>query len=221
MRLILIALAFACLGTAFLVFGNSEKMPESIQNILKSSHDSALQHIDTSSYYSKVLEAQNYCKINNFNLQFCILADMKRHSGLKRMFVFQFKDSSISHSFLVSHGCGNLPWGADLSKTKATFSNVPESHCSSLGKYKIGNRGVSQWGIRVKYLLHGLDKTNSNALKRFIVLHSWEAVSHKNTYPKGTPEGWGCPAVSNKSMQVLDSIMKASHKPVLFWQFSS
>ncbi len=162
-------------------------------------------------------EARRYCQANDFNEDFCILIDMNLHSGLDRFFVYDLKADSIFLQGLCAHGCGPHSWGADESKTKPLFSNVPESHCSSLGKYKMGARGVSSWGIKVNYKMHGLEESNSNAFKRFIVLHSWEAVPDNELFPAGTPEGWGCPAISNQLMREVDVLLQASTKPVLMW----
>jgi len=108
-------------------------------------------------------------------------------------------------------------WSFDLSKTNAKISNEKDSHCSSTGKYIVGKRGISQWGIKINYLLHGMDSSNSNALKRNIVLHSWDAISEEEMFPNGTPEGWGCPAVSNTSLKRISAIIDFSKKPVLLW----
>jgi hypothetical protein len=116
---------------------------------------------------------------------------------------------------MVSHGCFDNPWGQTSTKEKASCSNVENSHASSLGNYKIGERGVSEWGIKVKYTLYGLDKTNSNAYKRIIVLHSWNMVSEDEVYPDGTPEGWGCPATSDEFLTRIDKKLRTSKKPVL------
>ncbi|WP_245980352.1 murein L,D-transpeptidase catalytic domain-containing protein [Flavobacterium aquicola] len=165
----------------------------------------------------KAKQSLEFCKTKNFNTDFCILVDMSVHSGLKRFFVWDFKKDTISDGFLVGHGCGDNPWSYDYSKEKPAFSNVDGSHCSSLGKYKIGIRAHSDWGIGVKYVMHGLDSTNSNALKRYIVFHSWEAVSDDEVYPNGTPEGWGCPTISNNSFKIIDPLLQTSAKPVLMW----
>jgi len=142
---------------------------------------------------------------------------MSVHSGKDRFFLWDFKQKTSIDKGLCSHGCCKKPWGEDHSKCEPIFSNISESHCSSLGKYKIGERGVSQWGINVKYLLHGLETSNKNALKRFIVFHSWEAVANKEVYPAGTPEGWGCPAISNELLKRIDGKLRNSQKPVLMW----
>jgi hypothetical protein len=162
-------------------------------------------------------QAFEFCKTQNFNTNFCILIDMSLHSGVKRFFVWDFENDTISNSFLVGHGCCDNPWNTDLSKDNPKFSNTDGSHCSSLGKYKIGERAYSDWGVNVKYVLHGLESTNSNAQSRFIVFHSWEEVSDEEVYPDGTPEGWGCPTISNNSFKIIDPLLKASLKPVLMW----
>jgi hypothetical protein len=50
-----------------------------------------------------------------------------------------------------------------------------------------------------------------------VVLHSWNAVQNKEIYPKYSPLSWGCPAVSNEFMKVLDEKLKVTEKPVLLW----
>ena len=165
----------------------------------------------------KALKAKSFCKANGLNTNICILIDMGLHSGKNRLFVYDLKKDSIISSALCSHGCCNNEWSADSSKTTPKFNNIPESHCSSLGKYKIGKRGYSNWGINVNYRLHGLEYTNNNAYSRAIVLHSWEMIAENETFPEGTPEGWGCPAVSNQQMRKLDSLLKKEEKPLLMW----
>ncbi|MDI9257345.1 murein L,D-transpeptidase catalytic domain-containing protein [Flavobacterium sedimenticola] len=172
---------------------------------------------DVSKTHTMAQEALAFCKKNGYNSDFCILIDMSIHSGLNRFFVYDFTKNTISHKMLVGHGCCDYPWSQDWSKSNPTFSNVDGSHCSALGKYKIGKRAWSDWGIHVKYVLHGLEPTNSNAESRYIVFHSWEKVADTETYPIGTPEGWGCPTISNANMKKIDPILKASAQPVLMW----
>ena len=88
---------------------------------------------------------------------------------------------------------------------------------SSLGKYKIGDRGWSSFGVNINYRLHGLDETNSNANKRDIVFHSWEEIKDAEVYPAGTPEGWGCPAISDKAFLAVDKLLKNQAQPTLMW----
>lgn len=177
-------------------------------------------YLKVNTFKDIIYEASQYCKHEGINQEFCILIDMSIHSGKDRMFVYSFEKGEIVDSALCSHGCGDSPWGTDGTKTSPIFSNTKESHLSSLGKYKIGNRGYSSFGIGVNYRLHGLEPTNSNVNERNIVLHSWKHVSDTPVYPKGTPEGWGCPAVSNDMMRILDKKLQSTSKPVLLWVFN-
>ncbi len=166
---------------------------------------------------TKINESYKYCLKNDLNTEYAILIDMSIHSGKKRLFMVNLETSSIVSSGLCSHGCCESVWESDLTANNPTFSNIPESHCSSKGKYRIGKRGYSSWGININYKLHGLEESNSNVYKRIIVLHSWNMVPENELFPQGTPEGWGCPAVSNGHMRKIDSLLKKQKKPVLMW----
>jgi hypothetical protein len=168
----------------------------------------------------KAGEALQFCKSKNFNTDFCILIDMSLHSGVKRFFIWDFKANSISKQYLVGHGCGSNSWSEDDSKDQPKFSNEDGSHLSALGKYKLEGRGYSDWGIHVKYLMHGLEESNNNALKRFIVFHSWNLMSDDEVFPEGSPEGWGCPTISNNAMKEIDPMLQQSKKPVLMWIYN-
>lgn len=162
-------------------------------------------------------EASSYCKSNNYNTDYYFLLDFSIHSGRNRFFIYNFKDSVVKRSALVTHGvCDGL--GANPNPTEnVKFSNTVNSHCSSQGKYKIGKRDYSSWGINVKYWLHGLESTNNKAVERVVVLHSWSAVHDSEVYPYHSPLSWGCPAVSDNFMWHLDSLLQKTTKPVLMW----
>jgi hypothetical protein len=163
--------------------------------------------------------AHDYCLQHSMDTSLCILIDMKKHSGRNRFYVWDFQNDSVLLLSLVSHGCGDSTWAYDMTKTNPVFSNTPESYCSSLGRYKIGKRDYSSWGIGIHYKLHGLDSTNSNAFKRVIVLHSWSRVYEEEPYPFGTAEGHGCPAISNGKMHALDVLLRKK-KNVLLWIYN-
>jgi L,D-transpeptidase catalytic domain len=168
-------------------------------------------------YASSHTEALKYCKENKFNEDYYYLLDLSIHPGKNRFFVYDFKQNKITDQNLVTHGsCDQFE--TNINKWhKAKFSSKSDSHCSMKGKYKIGKRDYSSWGINVKYWLHGLESTNSTAVKRVVVLHSWSAVSNEEIYPKVSPLSWGCPAVSDEFMRKLDAQLKVSAKPVLLW----
>lgn len=187
----------------------------------KDNRNEHLEHLESQEYSQgsigeRARIAAHYCEENNLNTNFCILIDMSVHSGIKRFNVWDFRTNKIIGSYMVTHGCCEGPWGEDASKTAIQFSNIEDSHCSSKGKYKIGERGWSSFGVHVKYILHGLETTNSNAKDRSIVFHSWGMVSDEEVFPGGTSEGWGCPAISNNAFTEIDTYLKDSG-PTLMW----
>lgn len=186
----------------------------------KKSNEVKKPELDLNKTKKKAAEAYAFCKSKKMNTEFCILIDMSMHSGLNRFIIWNFKEQKISNKYLVGHGCGGNSWSSDESKDNPKFSNEDGSHLSALGKYQLGERGRSDWGIHVKYLMHGLEKTNNNALQRFIVFHSWDLMSDKEVYPKGSPEGWGCPTISNNAMKEIDPIIQNSEKPLLMWIYN-
>jgi hypothetical protein len=176
--------------------------------------------LDINRTRQKANKALAYSKTKGYSTQYCILIDMSLPSGVKRFVVWDFKKDAVLLTGLVSHGCGKWPWGADWSKDRPGFSNADGSHSTALGKYKLGARAYSNWGIHVKYLMYGLDTTNNKALGRQIVFHSWEKVPENEVYPNGTPEGWGCPAISNNTMKVVDPLLRKHKKPLLMWIYN-
>jgi hypothetical protein len=166
---------------------------------------------------TKAKQSLAFCRQRGYNTRYCILIDMALPSGVKRFMVWDFRKNNLLISGLVSHGCGRNPWSGEWSKDKPAFSNLDGSHCTAPGKYQIDGRAYSAWGIHVKYYLTGLESSNNNALARQIVFHSWEQVAETEVYPKGTPEGWGCPAISNNTMKVVDALLKKQKKHVLLW----
>lgn len=214
----------ALIATAFTVFFNKLNQDKpSLNNNFQQKTEIAKNleqekpKINIEATKIKAKEALDFCKKQNFNSDFCILIDMSLHSGVNRFIVWDFKKDTISNSFLVGHGCCDNLWSSDESKDNPKFSNIDGSHCSSLGKYKIGERAYSNWGVNIKYVLYGLEPSNSHAKSRYIVFHSWEVVSDEEVYPLGTPEGWGCPTISNNSFKIIDPQLKSSSKSVLMW----
>ena len=111
---------------------------------------------------------------------------------------------------LVTHGRCNQNW---LRGRK--YGNEVGCGCTSLGLYKIGSAYKGRFGLA--YKLHGLYSTNSNAFKRFVVLHSMECVPESETYPYPICQSDGCPTVSPGFLKKLQVILDSSAKPVLLY----
>jgi len=148
------------------------------------------------------------------NTDYCFLVDLSIHSGKSRFYVYDFKSKEIKSSALVCHGIVK-----NSKDDKPVYSNEIGSNCTSLGKYRIGKRAYSNWGIHIHYKLHGLEKSNSNAFARNVVLHSYDYVSEIEIYPLTMGWSLGCPVVSNSLMKLIDSSLKKTTKPILLWIF--
>jgi hypothetical protein len=179
-----------------------------------------MPHLDSIRTAAKAREALAFCRKNNFNTRYCILIDMSLPSGVKRFVLWDFGKNKSTVTGLVSHGCANMPWSGMWSKNAPVFSNADGSHCTALGKYRLQGRGYSQWGLHIKYYLYGLEQSNNKAFGREIVFHSWEQVPENEVYPDGTPEGWGCPAISDNTMKVVDAIIRKQKQPILLWIYN-
>ncbi len=172
---------------------------------------------NTKNYDSQHHEALSYCQINKFDETYYILIDLSIHPGKFRFFVYDFKRKTIINQALVTHGSCDVLQDNPNKFEIAKFDSTYGSFCSMKGKYKIGDRGWSKWGVGIKYFLHGLEKSNQTALSRDVVFHSWEAIKNHEIYPNYSPLSQGCPAVCNEFFTEMDNKLKSSKKPILMW----
>ena len=169
-------------------------------------------------YKDKIEQAYSFVKERNMDTTVCFLLDMRVHMGKKRFAIWDFIGDSIQREMVVMHGSAGTQGREFSLPDKPVFSNVPGSNASSLGRYKLGRRSYSNWGINIHYKLHGLDSTNNNAFKRIVVLHSYWGVNQEEAYPESGPNSLGCPMVSNEDMTYLDSLLKKK-KDVMMWMY--
>lgn len=159
----------------------------------------------------KLKDAKSFTEKNGFNDSIAFMADMNKASGLKRFYVIDLKKESLLNASLVTHGRCNQAW---LEGRK--YGNEPGCGCTSTGKYKIGKAYHGQFGLA--YKLYGLEKTNNNAFKRFVVLHSHDCVPSSEVV-FDICQSDGCPTVSPDFLFQLKPIIEGSKKPVLLWIF--
>ncbi|WP_145857012.1 murein L,D-transpeptidase catalytic domain-containing protein [Pedobacter suwonensis] len=161
----------------------------------------------------RINEALTFCQKNDMDTSTAIMIDMSIHSGKNRIFVYDFKQKKITIEGLCAHGVGG-----GSTPIKPVFSNKEGSYCTSLGKYKVKGRSYSNWGIHVHYKMYGLEKTNSNAFERLVVLHSYTPVPNHEIYPQTLfGQSAGCPVLSDATMSKIDALLKAKKKPILLW----
>jgi hypothetical protein len=158
----------------------------------------------------KASQAKDYVDENGFDVSYCFMIDMRLPSGKNRFFIYNLLKDSLEAAGLVTHGKGSESETGNL-----VFSNAPNSYCTSLGKYKIGNSYNGNFGL--SYKLMGMEKTNSRALDRAVVLHSYCGVPKEEVYPAPICVSEGCPAVSPVFFTQLKAYMDESAEPILLW----
>jgi hypothetical protein len=178
-------------------------------NLPKSKRSASANSIWLSKMKEKATEAKSFTKQKGYNHNYCFLIDMNLPSGQNRFFVYDLKKDTIRNAALVTHGRCNQYW---LEGRK--YGNEPGCGCTSLGKYKIGYSYTGRFGLA--YKLYGLEKTNSNAFKRYVVLHAHECVPETETEDE-ICQSDGCPTVSQGFLEQLKPLINNSAKPVLLW----
>ena len=174
---------------------------------------------------SDIAEIYNYCEENGYSTEYCFLTDFSKPSGIKRFYVYSFKDNKIIDKSLCAHGLGKCDNVFETicknfkTTFKPTFSNVKNSCYSCLGKFKVGTlTPMSKPYFKEGYQLHGLDSTNSNAKDRSILIHRGNLGFE--TFPLPClPVSKGCFAVSNSMMEHIKDIKKQSDKPILLYAY--
>lgn len=159
----------------------------------------------------KALLVKDFVTKHEYNRTHCFLLDMRLPSGKNRFFVYNLVKDSVEIAGLVTHGSGS----GNGDTEELIFSNLKNSNCTSIGKYRIGNSYTGSFGPA--YKLYGLDKTNSNAFDRFVVLHSHACVPNEEISPLPICVSLGCPTVSPPFLDRLKTYLDNSQQPVLLW----
>lgn len=161
--------------------------------------------VKTSQVSIKLSGAKSFLDTNkSYNQDIVFLINFKIPSGKNRFFVVDIKNKKVLDKGLVAHG-----FGKDGS---VKFSNEPGSEMSSIGKYKIGESYNGKFGK--SYKLYGLDKTNSNAYTRAVVLHKHDEVPYEETEEE-IIRSQGCPMVNKTFYSRLEKILDTTKKPIL------
>lgn len=125
------------------------------------------------------------------------VVDYGLHSREPRLHMVDFDRGAVD-SYRCSHGMGSDP---EHDGWLNWFSNVPESWCSSKGAYMTFGWYTGKFGTSVR--LEGLDRTNSNALSRAIVMHraDYAEPSHVERYGRMGRSN-GCFAMSDADFKI-------------------
>lgn len=184
-----------------------------------STDDGKSDTLEEKSHISKeeCRKLKDYCVNKGLNPDVCILVDFSQYSGNERLYIYNLNKNSIEDSGRVAHGIGKKGIFS-----KASFSNVPESWESSLGRYKTGKLrtlNIPQFNNVPCIEVHGLDPTNSNAYRRGIVIHPGLLTSKKTVTPC-EPLSQGCFTVGQDTFDAIKSLTQNSKKPLLLYAYN-
>ena len=117
------------------------------------------------------------------------MIDYSLPSSEPRLWVFDLQHHKLLFEELVSHGQGSGDAQAE------TFSNIPDSHQSSIGLFRTMNSYYGRNGYSLR--LEGLEPdVNDMAFERAIVIHGADYVSDAFITKTGRlGRSHGCPAV--------------------------
>jgi hypothetical protein len=123
------------------------------------------------------------------------IADFSVPSAKPRFHFVNLADGSTT-TLLVAHGSGSDPEHTGWLKR---FSNAFDSNASSQGTFATGDYYVGKHGRSQRLI--GLDRTNSNALDRAIVIHgAWYANAEMISSHGKLGRSQGCFAVGEKDL---------------------
>lgn len=164
---------------------------------------------------SRVDDALAYANQHKMNEHYALFVDYSIPSGKPRMYVWDFEKKKIVYCAYVMHG----PGGGSTDK-EAHFSNEPESHCSSLGRFIV----TKEHGQKVKssFRLKGMDADNQTAYRRGLMIHNSKWIDYRcwmKYIPLNEKACQGCVTVSRRDMTYLLKLINGEKKLLLLWSF--
>ena len=160
-------------------------------------------------------KALQYAHRKGLNENYCLFVDYGIPSGKPRLFVWSFAEGRVVYSGYAMHGPGK-----GSTDETPVFSNVPGSHCSSVGRFEV----TRQRGQRNKtgFCLKGLEYSNSSAYSRGIMIHSSKWVD-RNRWRKYIPLNaqccLGCVTVSTRDMAYINRLVGKEEGNLLLWSY--
>jgi hypothetical protein len=130
------------------------------------------------------------------------IVDFEKPSTQKRLWILDLNTREVLFHTYVAHGRGS---GDNIAQV---FSNINDSHMSSLGFYVTAQTYYGQHGLSLK--LEGKDKElNCKALERNIVVHGAKYVSEDFIRQHGRlGRSHGCPALPEEITATVIDLIK-------------
>jgi hypothetical protein len=139
------------------------------------------------------------------NRRYLTVCDFSLSSNTNRLWLIDTRTKQVVINTLVAHGSRT---GEEFARY---FSNISESHQSSLGFYVTRNTYSGKNGYSMR--MDGVDGGfNNKALSRDVVMHGADYVSYAYARAnKRIGRSWGCPAVArNMAAPIIDKIKNGS-----------
>ncbi|WP_434354855.1 murein L,D-transpeptidase catalytic domain family protein [Parasalinivibrio latis] len=146
-------------------------------------------HLSGKMNYHVFSQAYNHFKQSKSSNGVFTIIDYSQPSSKKRFWIIDSRKKKVLLSSYVSHGKNSGQLYA------RHFSNVVDSHQTSLGVFRTGETYIGKHGYSLR--LDGLSKgKNDNARRRAIVIHGAD-YANPGVIKKAGQLGrsWGCPAL--------------------------
>lgn len=141
------------------------------------------------------------------NDRYLTIIDMSVSANAERFYLIDIYNQTLIYKSLVAHG---MATGEEFAEN---FSNIENSHKSSLGFYLTGETYNGKHNFSLK--LDGLEHSNNNARERGIVIHAANYVSYDYISTNGRlGRSYGCPALPFENY--FDIVSKIKNKSCLF-----
>jgi hypothetical protein len=154
--------------------------------------------------------ARAWAREDTDRLEYAIV-DFTLESALPREWIVDLATGEVLWHLHVTHGEASAAPG-DPGRA-VSFSNVPESHQSSLGLMRSAETYTGDYGY--SFRLDGLEPGyNDNVRRRDIVMHPWEDARPEAITAAGLPTSWGCPAIDDRLATPVVDLMAGG---ALYW----
>jgi len=135
------------------------------------------------------------------NTAYLTIIDMSRSANDHRFFVINLSEKRVEHKSVVAHGRNS---GGEFARH---FSNREGSFKTSLGFYRTAETYHGKHGLSLR--LDGLEKSNSNARERAIVIHAADYVSQNFIEKFGRlGRSLGCPSLPKEGYDRIVETIK-------------
>jgi len=187
----------------FILFTNAAEKPTTVKDYSKKLFleignldlDYEIFHQSVSGYFFLL----NKNKLTN--KRYLSIVDMSKSANKERYFLIDMQNKKLIAQTLIAHGKNT---GDEYAKH---FSNTQNSFQTSLGFYITAETYQGSNGLSMR--MDGLEKSNSKARVRDIVVHKADYVSHEFIKEHGRlGRSFGCPALPIKGYEEIIAKIK-------------